>query len=463
MLDKRCIYCDTDNDLSESDIIPDALTNARITNKNVCRVDHNNKFSDMFESKVIEALSFITNELDIKSSKGKNYARYAATVKIDDVDYETYISSEKDLFNGRVLKSADKKFLMSSLERANEIAKDQSKVKPIDINTLVIEKTVNVNLEIYFDPAIFRLAAKIAFEWYCAKNSVSGYHDDFDNIISFINTGNCESPVSIVQNSKIYDFVGNQINFGSHCLLSFQDKQNRINVIVNLFGIVMYKVIVCNHTPEFCTNNLIYQELCTDSSRKEIINQSLMDTERTYQEYLTSDAHFIPVKLPNGITFMLPAEIPEVDILLYMFVCNAVRGFQEINDETVTPNKTIIDILLKNISRITEAALLHKKSIKRFVKEHFKAGHKPNKINPASSNKKDIFMLYILMVIGKSGVKKIDDNALQQIAKGAFNIGANEEILISDELVEKLKIGILETLEYSSLIEQGATIIEQWE
>ena len=28
----------------------------------------------MFESKVIEALAFITNELDIKSSKGKNYA-----------------------------------------------------------------------------------------------------------------------------------------------------------------------------------------------------------------------------------------------------------------------------------------------------------------------------------------------------------------------------------------------------
>lgn len=59
----KCIYCGKDNDLSESDIILDALTNARILNKNVCRVEHNNKFSDMFESKVIEALSFITNEL----------------------------------------------------------------------------------------------------------------------------------------------------------------------------------------------------------------------------------------------------------------------------------------------------------------------------------------------------------------------------------------------------------------
>jgi len=44
--------CGAAEDLSESDIIPDALTNARILNKNVCRTQHNNKFSDLFESRV---------------------------------------------------------------------------------------------------------------------------------------------------------------------------------------------------------------------------------------------------------------------------------------------------------------------------------------------------------------------------------------------------------------------------
>ena len=67
-----CIYCGN-TETSESDIIPDALTNARITNKNVCKTEHNNKFSDLFESDVIEALALITNELDIKSHKGENY------------------------------------------------------------------------------------------------------------------------------------------------------------------------------------------------------------------------------------------------------------------------------------------------------------------------------------------------------------------------------------------------------
>ena len=80
----KCIYCGIDHDLSESDIIPDALTNARILNKK-CFVELNIiiKFSDMFESKVINALSFITNELDIKSSeKGKNMHSYEAVVTI---------------------------------------------------------------------------------------------------------------------------------------------------------------------------------------------------------------------------------------------------------------------------------------------------------------------------------------------------------------------------------------------
>lgn len=49
----KCIYCGTEDNLSESDIIPDALTNARILNGNVCKTEHNNKFSDMFEYKVI--------------------------------------------------------------------------------------------------------------------------------------------------------------------------------------------------------------------------------------------------------------------------------------------------------------------------------------------------------------------------------------------------------------------------
>lgn len=87
-----CIYCGN-TETSESDIIPDALTNARITNKNVCKTEHNNKFSDLFESDVIEALALITNELDIKSHKGENYAAYV----IVSIFYHFHIGTQHNL------------------------------------------------------------------------------------------------------------------------------------------------------------------------------------------------------------------------------------------------------------------------------------------------------------------------------------------------------------------------------
>lgn len=464
MLDNHsCIYCGTESDLSESDIIPDALTNARITNKNVCRVEHNNKFSDLFESKVIESLAFICNELDIKSSKGKSHAKYEATVGIAGVEYDVSMSSETELFNGRVLKSTDKKHLMSSFEKVSKIAKDPGKVEQIDVNNIVIEKKVKLNLEIYFDNAMFRLISKIAFEWYCTKNNVSGYYDDFKEIISFITTGTGINPVSIIKNEELYNFISNQANLGSHCLFAFEDKQHQINVVVSLFGVVMYRVIVSDHVPEFCKNNLLYQELCTDSSRKEIIKSSLEDIERTYLECLTTKENFLPVKLSGGMTLMVQNQYAPIDIALYIFLSNAVKCFRGINDETTIPNKEIVSILLENIRKVTGESLLHKKSIKRFVKEHFKEGHAPILLNPKASNKKSTFMFYILMAIGKRNLKTIENKTLQQIAKETLSMDVNNEIVLTDELEVKLKDEILNTPEYSSLLEQGANVISQWE
>ena len=47
---RRCIYCGTAEDLSDSDIIPDALTASRIINKCVCHVEHNSGMTEKFES-----------------------------------------------------------------------------------------------------------------------------------------------------------------------------------------------------------------------------------------------------------------------------------------------------------------------------------------------------------------------------------------------------------------------------
>ena len=159
-MEQKCIYCGKNHDLSESDIIPDALTNARIFNNNVCRIEHNNRFSDMFESKVIEALAFITNELDIKSSKGKNYASYDAVITIEGTDYNLKLHGDNEIFNGRVIKSSDNTQMISSYDKAVKIAKDESKVHPLDVNTIELEKKVKINNAIFFDTAMYRERAE---------------------------------------------------------------------------------------------------------------------------------------------------------------------------------------------------------------------------------------------------------------------------------------------------------------
>ena len=115
---RACIYCGTTEDLSASDVIPDALTNAKIINPNVCRVEHNNKFSDMFEDEIIKSMALITNELDIKSSKGKKYATYAAQIIVDGTEYTTNISSDMELFNGgKIISTEDGKTKLGPLEQ----------------------------------------------------------------------------------------------------------------------------------------------------------------------------------------------------------------------------------------------------------------------------------------------------------------------------------------------------------
>lgn len=462
MKEHKCIYCGASADLSESDIIPDALTNARITNKNVCRVAHNNRFSDLFESKVIEALSFITNELDIKSSKGKRYAAYDATVTIDGESYKTSLQSDKAIFDGRVLKSRDKSHMIGSYDTIVKIAKGENSVQPIDVNQIEIEKTVSINTSIYFDISMFRMIAKIAYEWYCAKNAVLGYHPEFENIVSYVTTGTGDCPVSIIQADELYQALSEQINLGSHALFAFESKSGQIEVVVSLFGILMYRVVVATARPEFCSKNFLFVELRTDSSRIEVEHESRSAAEGYFFECLNPEKCVTGATI-NGLKIMIPRMSEGLtNILIYPFIFNMVKCFDGIRTDTQSPNETINQILFKQLQQITQASLLHKKSIKRFVNDYFCAGHEPIKLNPSTSNKKVTILFYAVFVVGQSGVKTLDDSVFQRLIKEKFSLNGDNDITVTDELEMQIKKDMLDTPGYSDILERGAKIIKEW-
>lgn len=176
MKERACIYCGTTEDLSKSDIIPDALTNAKIINPNVCRIDHNSRFSDMFEDEIIKGLAFITNELDIKSSKGKKYASYTARFKIKEKKFITKLSSDMEVFSGgKIISTEDGKTKLGPLDKIRKFKKTADKnIDTVDLDETEIEKEVEIDIDIFFSAAMHRLMAKIAYEWYCLHNSITG-------------------------------------------------------------------------------------------------------------------------------------------------------------------------------------------------------------------------------------------------------------------------------------------------
>ena len=457
----QCIYCGVSDDLSKSDIIPDALTNARITNNNVCRVEHNNKFSDLFESKVISELAFISNTLDIKSSKANKYATYPALVKIDEKIYDINMRSEKSITDGRVIKTSDKKHSFTYYEKAIQIANNPDLVTPIDINNMDIETNIKINLGIYFDEAMFRMISKISYEWYCAINNISGYHEEFSNIVMFITTGNGYNPVKLIQNDEIYKCILNYTDLGSHCLFGFKDPDGKLIVFLSLFGIVIYKIIVSEHVPCICKNNFIYQELRTDSSRREVIESSHETAEYSLYSFINNSDNFQSALL-NGIKVAFCTNPLPIDIPLYCFVLDAMMKLHKEHDEIITPNKQIISILNRNIETMIQTSLLHKKSLIRIVNDYFYEGHAPIKINPNSGNKKTLFLLFILMKIGVVNLEKIDDKSLNKIVKQSLEVNESNEIVLNDKLIKKLETEILKTLDYAKLMERGATIVKTW-
>ena len=117
-------------------------------------------------------------------------------------------------------------------------------LEKIDINALPMKKRVIINSSIFFDISMYGLLSKIAFEWYCAENSVDDYHDDFHEIISFITTGKGNNPVSIIQEEEIYSMYNDQFDLGSYTLFAFETDNGSIEVFISLFGLLIYRVVV---------------------------------------------------------------------------------------------------------------------------------------------------------------------------------------------------------------------------
>lgn len=453
-MENQCIYCGMSNDLSRSDIIPDALTNAKIINPNVCRIEHNNDFSDLFEYEVIKKLALITNELDIKSSKSKRYASYSTQININGTEYSTKISSEAELFRNKKMRSIDGKYLFGPIEEIKKIKDANDKnVTQIDVNQIEVEKKVNIDLSVFFSDSMYRMVAKIAFEWYCLRNDVSGKVEAFEPIIQFITNSIGDDIVTIVGNEELYSKLKLNANFGSHTLLSYIAKDNSVNILISLFGIAIYNIRICDFVIDEYRNNVIFQELTLDAKRY----QFKFDTFGNFIQ----DFHnkFTEVEMENGIKAKIPKDMTDVLIRYQFFYCTNYPLFQNNLQCTNKPNEKIMNLIIKNMEDIFQSSVIILRGLKRFVKERFNNFDEEIKLNPKSNNKKSMFMFYLLFIVGQSNGAIKDLHDLNKVLKDKFS---SETISINDEMIYKLNEKIYSTANYSNIILKGAKTINSW-
>mgnify|MGYP007035526499 FL=1 len=77
----KCIYCNSEVELTSSDIITYAITGAKLTKSFVCKT-HNAFTNDKYEKKFVSDLDFFRNHLGLTTRDG-NAIQYKADVSVD--------------------------------------------------------------------------------------------------------------------------------------------------------------------------------------------------------------------------------------------------------------------------------------------------------------------------------------------------------------------------------------------
>lgn len=459
----KCIYCDTTENLTESDVFPDVLTNARITNKCVCQKLHNSQMVDKFEGIVAEKLAFITNELDIKSKKGSQFPKYNAKYEINGIKYDVKnVHSDTDFLN-RVMWSEDGKTVFGPIEKIREIAKSKTgsdvDVEMIDMNEEMITKNVKIETGVFLSTEMFRQAAKIAYEWYCARNRISGVHYEFADIIEFILEGNGNNGlVEIVTDDKLLKYISDNTSFGSHLLVAYIADDGSINVLVDMFGLIVYNVRLCNSGNSHDYNCMVAQ-LNLDSTREELLCKDYNDAHAKMFKKITSDG--VKKETKQFQEFYVEAILQPINVNFHLFIMGLPGFIKSGIQKNVEPTKGFVPILLGNINSLLQEAVLHTKGLKRFIADK-KLMNQKVKINLKGCKGKDLFLYLVIYVIGKENIEAFDISTLKQRISKTVDKDGNDEFIMDDELIKKIQSVFMKDENYSGAIINGANLIMKW-
>lgn len=457
MKKKRCIYCGKEESadfiMTKSDIIPDALSYRKILNSNVCAIEHNQNFSDKFESKVIEELAVITNSLDIYSSKSKKYASYPIELEIGDETYKIkrYISKSQLFQPKKRLKSKDNKYLLGSYDEF--IQEGKQDIKKIDINKITLCNKFSLPHTIFYSLEMFRLVSKIAFEWYCKENNILSRDERFAAIIKYIINGTSTTQqnfVDIINDVGIYQKFNESFETYSTVLFSYEDEYGNVFCIIDLYGIVLYRVWLCMDKENLQgEKRLFLLESMIDGSKVDINSDSFDSAVQKLSQspYATYLDGAYQAKDENSIN-----EYYKVALLPLLWSLTKSMSVTKVY------SKETSDLIIERMNGVLQNRVVHKKGIKRFVKEYNLVID--NQFNEDNLSGEFWFKLLIVYAIGKESVCVFDYKIIKQLLEKQV---PDKDFRMLPHRIREIKSKLLADIEYKNYIKKGANIINNWE
>lgn len=248
----KCIYCNTEENLTSSDIITYAITGAKLVKTFVCKT-HNAFTNDNYEKKFVSDMDFFRNQLGLSTRDGKPI-QYIADITVDGTDiHGVKISNRKALFEPKtVVAGTDnegKKVLMAPVEKLKKIG--GSHVDTVDISDVTLHKTISSDDFVGFYAT--HSIAKMAYEWYCYIHNIEEYREEYKDIVGFILGDDANSFVDIIADGGYYGAIDRLSEIGTNIFFEYDDLDGYRYVIFDLWKTISYRIRICK-SPKYIAN-----------------------------------------------------------------------------------------------------------------------------------------------------------------------------------------------------------------
>jgi hypothetical protein len=416
---KKCIYCNSPEDLTKSHIIPDVLSNGSMKNNNVCE-DHNSKFSDSFESYVIEKLSFIANNLDIKSSKGNNYPAFTVTYSWKGKEYIDDKHTSLNCILDKIIESTDKTSKIGPNYLVDKI-KGQHNIESIVPNDKNLNPSINFDKDVFYSKEMKQLISKIAYEWFCSFNKIHNKPQFGKEIRDFILGKTKNNTVKVVTDQSVIEAFKNIGNENSHQLISYVDKNNDYCVMIDFWGIIIYQVMICSVSEFLDSVKLFYREQKINSehvpySRNEV-EELYSDMNITITDLYKNDDLIYESRISEGLNLNLKALKPSEITRNFHFIVsvstllNSVIEYNTNSEENISLSTEIVE---DNIQKALSTNVIHLRKIKRVARSLIIEN---NKINTKNIGLAQMPLICFLYGLGKYKLSDFNQLSLTEVIK----------------------------------------------